>query len=243
MGRLISALILVILSFSAPCFAADSAKAYVPGDGLRLTYDGFYGSDGTRIVETYVVSKQSSTRASWRLADAARVDGQFFKPRGQGNWIPVDTKPEPMLNRYSDVPAGIAVETTFRYRTAEGGYGPRVQRMRLLLANPTSDVEGWTDELGRKMKVLRTGVSITGPAGKFDDCVVVEHDMRVAGIRTSRNTYCPGVGLVVSAHTSSSNRVDSEKEFTDIELTKLERIPSADAAQIIAEQLKLMEER
>ncbi len=80
-------------------------------------------------------------------------------------------------------------------------FGVRDQK-RYLLRNPIENGTRWTNVVSpssiETYEIISTGASCEGPAGKFQDCVIVESRNRADQTRVLVNevTFAPGVGIV-----------------------------------------------
>ncbi|MHC1760805.1 MAG: hypothetical protein AB9917_15145 [Negativicutes bacterium] len=214
-------LISVLVLFSAQEISAASAvnaAAFTPQPGLRIWATGILGSDGIRFEKTLVTARlndeQFVTEAEVDLAYAEWRKPMVSVPENREVW------------RYSSDETGI-VKTPL---LAKRGY----KKYFWLSANVGMGRQ-WKAPWGYRREIIANNVTVETPAGRFEDCILVEYDVYAGGTGIERHYIAPGVGLIQIVSFSPK----ASKGIVWYEVQRIETIPQHEARQIVSRLLGL----
>lgn len=198
--------------------AVAGPASYLPKPGLRLSYKGILGSDGTTYEETAVTARLGAEA----LVTYAETELRYFEYSRNNTKPPIDASDRRMVKRY-------------QYGANGGVQLVKVAgslKMPELLVLPAEINVGvrWNTPWGQRMELIATDATAATAAGRFEHCLVVERDVYAAATAFERYYYAPGMGLVF---TTSHRGANDQKGSVWRELIKVEPIDEKEAAAII----------
>jgi hypothetical protein len=217
--RLCLALFLLLMAAGAEAAAPES---FIPAPGLRLSFTGVLGSDGTRLAATVVTAKLSDAE----LVVEAETEMTYFeyRPKMDPKWQPMDAAKARTVWRYVQGDIGIS-----KLRLA----GSLQESNRLILPSNIQQGTQWKTPWGSRMELTETDWTVETPAGVFAGCIVVEEDVYAAAVGIFRHYYAPGVGLIKTDAPRKSGIAN-----VWYELQRLERIPAEEARAVVMRMIQ-----
>jgi len=214
--------LLVGLGFSQITYAAvpslTDADAFLPKPGLRIYAAGILGSDGTEFTHTLVSAKligdQLVSQSETELSYKEWKKEPFSVPKARVTW------------RYIGDDEGITKDPILPTR----GYN-----QYLWLSRNVRVGEKWNSSWGSRREIMETGITVETPAGKFENCVMVEYDIYAGGTGIERHYLAPGVGLIKIL---SLKGPTATKSYVWYEVLRIEKVPLDEAAQAVLQVLK-----